>query len=262
MALGRTGVEVTRLGLGNAETRLGEALPTLSDAVVATKVGRVLDPGDAGDDFAFKGTPSVVPRFDFSAAGVTRSLHESLERLHTDRVDVVHVHDPDDHHDEAIGEAFPALAKLRADGAVSAIGAGMNQTRMLARFASEADFDCFLVAGRYTLLDRSAADELFPACIERGIAVVCGGVYNSGVLSGGTTYDYAPARKAIVDRVRELEAICSRHDVPLKAAAIQFPLRHPAVTCVVVGARSVDEIEENVRMFEFDIPDALWRDIA
>jgi D-threo-aldose 1-dehydrogenase len=189
------------------------------------------------------------------------SFGESLQRLHTDRVDVVHIHDPDDHYDEAINEAFLALAKLRADGAISAIGAGMNQTRMLTRFATEADFDCFLVAGRYTLLDRSAADELLPLCERRGIAVICGGVYNSGVLSGGTTYDYAPAPAAVKRRVTELEEICAHHGVPLKAAAIQFPLTHPAVTCVVVGARSAGKIEENVRMFEFDVPDALWDDI-
>ncbi len=248
-------------GLGNAETRLGRALPELGNPVVATKVGRVLDAGRVGDDFAFKATPPVVPRFDYSAPGVLRSYKESLRRLQTDRVDVVHIHDPDDHHDQAVAEAFPALAKLRADGAIGAIGAGMNQTRMLARFATEADFDCFLVAGRYTLLDRSAADELFPLCEQRGIAVVCGGVYNSGVLCGGTTYDYAPTSTAVKQRVRELEAICARHDVPLKAAAIQFPLRHAAVTSVVIGARSSQEIEENVRMFEIDIPDTLWRDL-
>jgi len=249
-------------GLGNAETRLGRALPALPGAAIATKVGRVLEPGRVDDDFAFKGTPEVVPRFDFSAPGVLRSFDESLQRLRADRVDVVHIHDPDDHHDEAISEAFPALAKLRADGAISAVGAGMNQTRMLARFATEADFDCFLVAGRYTLLDRSAADELFDVCTERNVAVICGGVYNSGVLSGGTTYDYAPARPGVQRRVAKLEEICARHGVPLKAAAIQFPLTHPAVTCVVVGARSPEEIEENVRMFEIDIPDALWKDVA
>jgi D-threo-aldose 1-dehydrogenase len=300
--LGRTGVEVTRLGLGtaplgglfsavadevahdtlirahelglrfydtaplyglgSAETRLGRARPKLPASAIATKVGRVLDPGRVDDDFAYKRTPEFVPHFDFSAPGVLRSYNESLQRLRTDRVDVVHIHDPDDHHDEAIDEAFPALAKLRADGAISAIGAGMNQTQMLARFANEADFDCFLVAGRYTLLDRSAADELFPLCLEKKIAVICGGVYNSGVLAGGTTYDYAPASTAIKDRVTDLEAVCARHGVPLKAAAIQFPLRHPAVTSIVVGARSPEEIEENVRMFATDIPDALWKDIA
>jgi len=249
-------------GLGNAETRLGRALPDLDGAAVATKVGRVLDPGRVDDDFAFKGTPSVVPRFDFSAPGVLRSYKESLHRLQTDHVDIVHIHDPDDHHDQALGEAFPALAKLRADGGIGAIGAGMNQTAMLSRFATEADFDCFLVAGRYTLLDRSAAGELLPLCAQRDIAVICGGVYNSGVLSGGTTYDYAPASPAVTQRVRELEAICTRHGVPLKAAAIQFPLRHPGVTAVVVGARSRQEIEENVRMFEIEVPDALWEDIG
>jgi D-threo-aldose 1-dehydrogenase len=232
----------------------------LDGTAVATKVGRVLEPGpDEGS--IFKGTAELRPRFDFSAPGVERSYRESLERLGVDRVDVLHVHDPDDHYEQAVAEAFPALAKLRAAGEIGAVGAGMNQTGMLARFARVVDIDCLLVAGRYTLLDRSAADELLPACAERGIGVICGGVYNSGVLSGGTTYDYASAGQAMLQRVGDLRAICERRGIPLKAAAIQFPLRHPAVTCVVVGARSAAEVEENVRMFEMDIPGALWSEL-
>jgi D-threo-aldose 1-dehydrogenase len=246
-------------GSGLAETRVGRALPHMHGTTVATKVGRVLEPGAA--DAAFKGAPPLHARFDFSAPGVLRSFAESLQRLKTDRVDVVHIHDPDDHHGDAIDHAFPALAELRADGRVGAVGAGMNQTAMLTRFAREADFDCFLVAGRYTLLDRSAADDLFPACMQRRIGVICGGVYNSGVLAGGTTYDYGPASRAILARAKELERTCARYGVPLKAAAVQFPLTHPAVTCVVVGARTAAEIEDNVRMFEMDVPAALWYEL-
>ena len=300
--LGNTGIDVTRLGLGTAplgglyhevsdadaqatllrarelglrfvdtaplygsglaERRLGAVFPQLSGTVVATKVGRVLEPSEEPDgESIFKGTPALRPRFDFSAPGVLRSYRSSLERLGIDRVDILHIHDPDDHYEQAVAEAFPALAKLRADGDISGVGAGMNQTQMLCRFAVAADFDCFLVAGRYTLLDQSAADEFLPLCAERGIAVICGGVYNSGVLSGGTTYDYAPVSAAVAERVRRLEAVCVRRGVPLKAAAVQFPLRHPAVTCVVVGARSAREVEENVLMAGFEIPQVLWGDL-
>lgn len=247
-------------GSGLAETRVGRALPELDGTTVATKVGRVLEAGVA-EGSIFKETPALRPRFDFSAPGVERSYKESLERLGVDRVDVVHVHDPDHHYDVAVAEAFPALARLRAAGAIGAVGAGMNQTEMLLRFAYAADVDCLLVAGRYTLLDRSAGDELLPLCAERGIGVICGGVYNSGVLSGGATYDYVDARRAVLERVGELRGVCERHGVPLKAAAIQFPLTHPAVTCVVAGARSAAEVEENVRMFELDIPGALWSEL-
>jgi D-threo-aldose 1-dehydrogenase len=150
---------------------------------------------------------------------------------------------------------------MRESGAIGAVGAGMNQTEMLCRFAGEGDFDCFLVAGRYTLLDTSASIDLLPLCEARGIAIVCGGVFNSGVLAGGDTFDYASAPSGVHERVRDLERACARHGVPLKAAAIQFPLGHPAVTAVVVGARTPDEVDENDAMFRFDIPPALWSDL-
>lgn len=255
-------------GYGLAEQRTGRALSTKprDGFVLSTKVGRLLvsaevdtqlGPGEA----IFLGAPPLVPRFDFSADGVMRSLRESIERLGIDRVDVVYIHDPDDHHEPALREALPALVQLRTEGVISAVGAGMNQTQMLCEFAKEGDFDCFLVAGRYTLLDRSAEQDLLPLCEQRGIGVVCGGVFNSGVLAAGETYDYAPASSQIVSRVRHLEAVCDRYGVPLKAAAIQFPLTHPAVTCVVVGARSREEVDENDAMFSWAIPDQLWRDL-
>jgi D-threo-aldose 1-dehydrogenase len=249
-------------GHGTAELRTGAALAKLGrdDVVVATKVGRVLEAGEDKNSI-FKEVPPLVPRFDFSEAGVFRSHGESLERMQLNHVDIVHIHDPDDHYEEAITQAFPTLAKMRESGAIGAVGAGMNQTEMLCRFACEADFDCFLVAGRYTLLDTSASIDLLPLCEARGIAIVCGGVFNSGVLAGGDTFDYASAPLEIRERVRSLEKACARHDVPLKAAAIQFPLGHPAVMSIVVGARSPEEIEENDAMFRFDVPAALWSDL-
>lgn len=250
-------------GSGSSETRTGTALRDLGadDVVVATKVGRILRPTDDAPESIFVGSPPLEPSFDFSRDGVLRSLEASLDRLGLDRVDIVHIHDPDDHFRAAITEAYPALHDLRADGVIGAVGAGMNQWQMLARFAVEADFDCFLVAGRYTLLDQSALGELLPRCADRGISVICGGVYNSGLLAGGDTFDYAPAPASVMRRARRLAKVCSRCGVPLKAAAIRFPLGHPAVAAVVVGARSAAEIEENVRMFKYPIPSELWEEL-
>jgi D-threo-aldose 1-dehydrogenase len=246
-------------GSGSAERRLGAALRERprDTFVVSTKVGRLLRPGESG----WHGAPPLEAYFDFSYDAALRSLEESLERLGLDRVDVALVHDPDDHHDEALAGSYRALARLREEGVVRAIGFGMNQTGMLCRFAREADPDYFLVAGRYTLLDRSAADELLPLCEQRGIAVIAGGVFNSGILAGGGTYDYAPASIAVLERVAELRAICARRDVPLAAAAAQFPLRHPAVTSVLVGCRAAAEVEEDARLLELDVPDELWSEL-
>ena len=247
-------------GSGLAERRLGAALAgrDRDEYVVSTKVGRLLRPGDPGE---WHDAPELEAYFDFSFDATLRSLEQSLERLGLDRVDVALVHDPDEHCAEALGGAFPALARLRDEGVVRAIGAGMNQTEMLVRFAREADPDCFLVAGRYTLLDRSAADELLPLCEERGIAVVAGGVFNSGVLAGGDTYDYSRAPADVVARAHELRAVTSRHGVPLEAAALQFPLLHDAVRCVLVGCRTPEEVEQDVELFELDLPDELWAEL-
>jgi len=176
--------------------------------------------------------------------------------------DVALVHDPDDHYDDALAGAYHALAQLRDEGVVRAIGVGMNQTAMLARFAREADPDCFLVAGRYTVLDRSAADELLPLCEERRIGVIAGGVFNSGVLAGGKTFDYETAPPAVVARVAVLRETCARHGVPLAAAAVQLPRRHPAVVNVLVGCRTAGELEEDVRLFELDLPQDLWEELG
>ncbi|MGH9063776.1 MAG: aldo/keto reductase [Acidimicrobiales bacterium] len=259
-------------GYGEAERRLGQALASCpADVVVATKVGRLLRSGAPADltqwqagEPIYKATPPVNPVFDFSYDGVLRSLGESLTRLGRDRVDVVHIHDPDEHYDEALRGAYPALARLRADGAVGAVSVGMSQSAMLARFARDADFDCFLLAGRYTLLDQSGLSELLPLCAERGIGIIAGGVYNSGILADprpGATYDYAPAGARRLAQARRLAEVCRRHDVPLGAAAIQFPYGHPAVAAVVVGARSPAELEEDVAMLQLPLPPDLWAEL-
>lgn len=250
-------------GHGLAERRLGEGLRGLPEkVVVSTKVGRLLRsdaPPEPGQ--VFRGVPDVNPVFDFSARGVALSLEESLVRLGRSHVDIVHVHDPDDHADEVLQETFPALARWRSEGVVEAIGAGMNQTALLARFVREADLDCVLLAGRYTLLDQSGLDELLPLCEDRGTAVIAGGVFNSGLLAdprAGAPYDYAPAEASMLDRAQCLGELCAAHGVPLKAAALQFPLAHPAVACVLTGTRSAAELEENAALLAHPIPPALW----
>jgi len=260
-------------GHGLAERRLGLALRELprDEVVVATKVGRLLR-ADAPPDRSrlsggfdrWPGAPAVIPVFDFSYDGVLRSVEESLDRLGLDRVDVLHIHDPDEYADAALGEAYRALDRLRSEGTVPAVGAGMNQAEMLVRFAREADFDCFLLAGRYTLLDQTALRELLPLCLERGIAIILGGVYNSGILADpgpGATFDYAPARAGPVERARRLEAVCRRHGAELKAAALQFPLAHPAVTSLLVGARSPEELDEDLALLKAPLAPELWDDL-
>jgi D-threo-aldose 1-dehydrogenase len=189
------------------------------------------------------------------------SVEESLGRLKLDRIDILHIHDPDDHYDAALKGAYRALAKLRREGVIGAVGAGMNQWEMLQRFATEADFDCFLLAGRYTLLDRSAQNSFLPLCARKSISVIAGGVYNSGILAdpkAGAKFNYADAPIALVDRALQLDSVCNAYGVPLKAAAIQFPFTHPAVSAVLTGARSETEFHENFEMLQTPIAPALW----
>ncbi|MDX6465103.1 MAG: D-threo-aldose 1-dehydrogenase [Gaiellaceae bacterium] len=252
-------------GSGLSEQRVGAALQGRPrDAfVLSTKVGRLLA-GGGGADSLFEGAPDATPVFDFSYDGALRSLEASLGRLGLDRVDVALIHDPDDHYEEAVEGAYRALLRLRDEGVVRAIGVGMNQSELLARFARETDVDCFLVAGRYTLLDRGALEELLPLCVERGIAVIAGGVFNSGILAsddGSGHFDYHDATPAQRDRVRRLAATCARWDVPLQAAALQFPLGHPAVASVLVGCRSAYEVSEDVRLLERELPPGLWEEL-
>jgi aryl-alcohol dehydrogenase-like predicted oxidoreductase len=258
-------------GYGLSERRAGMALVKYprDGYVLATKVGRLLEPGgcDTEDIWSEAAAVGMAPRFDFSYEAVCASLSASIERIGVDRIDVLHIHDPDDHFDEALAGTYRALLDLREAGAIGAISAGMNQAAMLARFAREAGdpgFDCFMLAGRYTLLDQSGLDELLPLCTQRGIGVLAAGVYNSGLLadpSPGSHYDYAAPPEPLLARALAMKAVCERHGVPLRAAAIQFPFGHPAVTSVVVGAHSPAQLDDNVHMFEYPIPPALWADL-
>ncbi|GAA3010183.1 aldo/keto reductase [Streptomyces fulvorobeus] len=260
-------------GLGLSERRLGEALRTRPrDAyAVSTKVGRVLDPLPAGavpaaeglsEGFAVRATHRR--RWDFSADGVRRSIEDSLGRLGLDRVDIAYLHDPDDHEEAAFREAYPALERLRAEGVVGAIGAGMNQTAMLTRFLRDTDVDTVLCAGRYTLLDHSALTALLPEAVARGRSVVVGGVFNSGLLADprpGATYDYAAAPLALLDRALRMKAVVEGYGVPLRAAALHYPLAHPAVAGVLVGTRSPEEVRDAAALLRTEIPDALWDEL-
>jgi D-threo-aldose 1-dehydrogenase len=260
-------------GNGIAELRLGNFIRTIprDDIVIATKVGRLLNTAPPADPRRlsvgfnpFKGAPALFPTFDFSFDAALRSVESSLERLGLDRVDVLLIHDPDDYYEEALSGAYVAIDRLRSEGVIGAIGVGMNQAAMLARFAREANVDCFLVAGRYTLLDQAALGELLPLCVEKKISVIIGGVYNSGILTDprpGATFNYQPADAPWVAKAQKLQAVCDRHGVPLMAAAIQFPAAHPAVATILTGVRSPAEIEHNERMFRFPIPSALWQEL-
>ena len=261
-------------GLGLSERRLGAALRhrPRDEYVISTKVGRLLEPAAAGPDGSvasdtegFAIPARFVRRFDFSADGVRRSLEASLGRLGLDRVDLVLIHDPDDFGEQAFREAYPALERLRAEGTVRAIGAGMNQTAMLTRFVTDTDVDAVLVAGRYTLLDRSAGRDLLPAAERRGVSVIAGGVFNSGVLAApaaGATYDYQPAPGDLIERAGRLAQTCERFGVPLRAAAARFPLTHPAVASVLIGVRSAAEVADALALRALDIPAGLWDSLA
>jgi len=247
-------------GVGQSERRYGRALRDVprDRYVLSTKVGRVLRPDPAD-------SARTTWAFDFSAAGARESFAASLDRLGLERVDILYVHDPDDHYEEALTRAFPVLIELRAEGRVSAIGAGMNQWQMELRFAREGHCDCFLLAGRYTLLDQTALPEFLPYCAEHHISVIAGGPYNSGILAvgprDGATFNYRAASPDVMDKAHRIRAICERQGVPLKAAALQFVLAHPVIASVIPGARSVAEVEDNIKMVEWPIPVRLWEEL-
>ncbi|RFU82982.1 aldo/keto reductase [Streptomyces triticagri] len=257
-------------GVGLSERRLGAALRGRhrDSYVVSTKVGRLLveQQPPYGDDLANGFAAPATHRrvWDFSADGVRRGIEDSLGRLGLDRVDLVYLHDPDDHAEQAFAEAYPALERLRDEGVVGAIGAGMNQTRMLSRFVRDTDVDAVLCAGRYTLLDPSALTELLPAAAARGVSVVIGGVFNSGLLADpapGATYDYAEAPREVLVRALRMKEAAARHGTTLRAAALAFPFGHPAVASVLVGARSAAEVTDAVRQFHRPVPAALWEEL-
>ncbi|WP_433605272.1 aldo/keto reductase [Dactylosporangium sp. CA-139114] len=256
-------------GLGLSERRLGAALRDRPrDAyVVSTKVGRLLVPtpetAHRRDPEGFDVPASHRRVWDFSRDGVRRSLEASLRRCGLDRFDVVYLHDPDEHWHQAATQALPALADLRDQGVIGAIGAGMNQSAMLARFVRETDVDLVMCAGRYTLLEQGAAQDLLPAARQRRVGVVIAGVYNSGLLArdrppDDATYDYRPAPAEVLQRARRIAAICAEHGVSLPEAALAFVRGHPAVVSTVVGLRSPAEVTETVRRSAAVVPDALW----
>jgi D-threo-aldose 1-dehydrogenase len=259
-------------GLGLAERRLGEALRERprDEYVVSTKIGRMLDPVDARglrDDDLFDVPRDHVRRWDFSADGVRRSLDDSLARLGLDRVDVLLIHDPDEHLDQAVREAVPALARLRDEGIVRAIGVGSGTPRSLAALIGTGALDVAMVAGRYTLLDQSALHDVIPAAEEHGTRIVAVSVFNSGITATDSpgddaTYEYGPASEEVLARARRIAEICAGYGVELPQAAIRFPLRHPAVGTVALGMASADEVREDAAHAGRPVPEELWAELT
>lgn len=265
-------------GQGLSESRLGRALAgrPRDSFHVSSKVGRLLTPLDDSprEQAGYVSGLPFAARFDYSEDGALRSIEASLQRLGLSRLDIVYIHDVDRmthgaeqprRFQEAMDGAYRALDRLRTEGAVGAIGLGVNEWEPCDAALSCGDFDCFMLAGRYTLLDASAARTLVPRCVERGVKLVLGGVYNSGILAtgavAGARYDYQPAAADVLDKVRRLEAACAAHRVPLRAAALQFALACPAAAAIVVGARSPGEMDDNASMARWKVPSTLWDDL-
>ena len=308
--LGRTGLEVSRLGIGGAplgglysdisedaasatveraldlgvnlfdtaplygsgrsESRYGRVLPRheRSSFVISTKVGFALVPENPANEevfFPFEKAPPQRPACDYSYDGAMRSFEESLKRFQLDHVDILYIHEPVGFYDETLKGAYLALRKLREQRLVRALGVAMNQAEMLIRFAEEAEFDCFQLAGRYTLIEHVPIQTFLPLCAAKQISVIIGSPYNSGILATGAKpgarYKYLDAPPDILEKVRRIETVCDRYSVPLKAAALQFPLAHPAVAAVIPGCRSAAEVEENYRMVSHPIPSEFWGEL-
>jgi D-threo-aldose 1-dehydrogenase len=264
-------------GLGVAEHRLGACLRGIDrrSVVLSTKVGRLLRPreGGAAPGVCAGASPFDV-EFDYSYDGTLRSLEASLQRLGTNAIDIVLIHDVnrrwqgdlvEQRYREAMEGAHRALCDLRAAGTIKAFGVGVNDWQILLRFAADGDFDCFMLAGRYTLLDHTSLDTFMPECERRAISVLMAAPFNSGILATGATtgatYFYTEADAQIVSRTKSIEAICARHGVAIAAAALQFPLAHPAVASVVTGMRSRWEVDANVAHCQADIPGDFWSEL-
>jgi D-threo-aldose 1-dehydrogenase len=257
-------------GLGLAEERLGVGLQgkPRDEFVLSSKVGRIIYEAEdaATDDEGFEVSSKRRRRWDFSRDGVLQSIEDSLRRIGTDRLDVVFVHDPDDRYEEAVATAFPTLIELRDQGVIGAIGSGMNQTAMLTRFVQEVDIDVIMLAGRYSLIDPDGLDDVLPACLEHDVQVVAVGIFNSGLLSQprpapGATFNYAPAAASLVDKANRLADVCESHNTTLPAAALAFPLFHPAVAGIAVGCRTPEEVHTNAALARTEVPKALWSDL-
>lgn len=243
-------------GAGVSEARYGKALAGVArDRFrLCTKVGFLVNEQGKLEQ-------------SYTGDAVKRSIEASLRRLGLDYIDIVHIHDADgeEHFRQALDEAYPALAELKSQGVIGAISAGMNQWQREAQFARNADFDAFLLAGRYTLLEQEPLHEFFPLCAQKQISILLGGVFNSGILATGATpkalFQYRPAPPAVIEKTRRIEEVCTRHGVALKTAALQFPLAHPVVRTLVVGMVSLAEVDENLTALQEPIPAAFWADL-
>ncbi len=264
-------------GSGLGEHRVGRVLGQhrRDRFVLSTKVGRLLRPleAGAGADMRSRNALPFAQSYDYSYDGALRSIEDSLQRLGLGCIDVALIHDIDAYHHgpqeqkrryrEAMEGAYPALARLRDEGVLKAIGVGTNDWRVCERCANDADFDCFLLAGRYTLLEQGALASFLPLYAREGIGVVCGAPFNSGILArgavGAATYNDAPPPAAVRDKVRRMERVCKRHGVKMAAAALQFPLAHRAIASVLPGVRGPAQVERNLRLFRDAIPADFWR---
>ncbi|MFN8493581.1 MAG: aldo/keto reductase [Caldilineaceae bacterium] len=273
-------------GGGLSEIRVGKGLARYPRAefVISTKVGwrlEALEPGSqlSGPEKVFDHALPYRGVMDYSLDAAKRSLEESLQRLNTDNIEIVLMHDPDEsislqpnfdpyavsHFKAAMEHVYPWLDDLRRQGVVKAIGVGMNQWQMLADFANAGDFDCFVLAGRYTLLEQESLQSFLPLCEKKRISIIVGGPYNSGVLATGATpgayYNYAPAPQPILDRVQKIQQICAYYNIPLPSAALQFPFGHPTVAAIIPGARSAAELQQNIAYFQQEIPADFWAEL-
>jgi len=254
-------------GHGMAEQRLGRILKNVKEPyVLETKVGRVLQYVEKAEPMPWipDADPHLQPVFDYSREGILKSFNDSLERLGVDHIDIALMHDAENHVSEAINNAYPVLADLKAQGVIKAIGIGINFCDVAMRIMKEVDLDIALIAGRYTLLDQSAQRELLPYAIERNVDITIGGIFNSGVLANpvpGATFEYLPASDEIIKKAQEIGAFLSERGVPLTAAALQFPLRHPAVTSVLTGSRSSAELLANIADFDRELPSNIWSEL-
>jgi D-threo-aldose 1-dehydrogenase len=269
-------------GYGRSELRMGAALRERprDSFVLSTKIGRILHAMKPGEktpaDFRDNGLPGFAPVFDYTYDGVMRSLEHSHLRLGLAKIDIALVHDVDfwttkdrevlnQRFKTVMDSGFKALDELRKAGVIGAIGVGINESDTSLRFIQAGDFDCMLLAGRYTLLEQGGLKEFLPECVKRNVSVILGGPYNSGILTGGVkpgaTHDYAAAPANLIEKAQKIEAICRRHGVELGAAAMQFPLFHPALCSVIPGALSVGEVEQNVERMGVKIPSDLWSEL-
>jgi D-threo-aldose 1-dehydrogenase len=254
-------------GIGHSERRFGMALRAhpRDEFTLSTKVGRILVPQDpqGQKDEAFEVPASYRRVWDWSRDGVRRSLEESLERIGIDHADIVLLHDPEFHWEQALRDAYPVLSELRDSGVIGAIGAGMNRPDLLTQLVRETDVDVVMTAGRYTLLNQEALDDLLPACLQRGVSVLAAAPFNSGVLSSprpadDARFEYAVAPPDVIERARRIADVCEQFGVTLPQAALQFALGHPAVASVVVGMDSPEQVRSNVAALEAATPDGLW----